>query len=87
VRFLADQDVYVLTLRFLRDLGHDVVTAAELGLSRAADTDLLSRAAEQGRILATVMKTSVLSSLRSTWVRELSYFASLRPPWMRHTSN
>jgi len=27
VRFLLDQDVYALTARFLRDLGHDVVTA------------------------------------------------------------
>ena len=26
MRFLLDQDVYALTARFLRDLGHDVVT-------------------------------------------------------------
>ena len=42
MRFLLDQDVYALTARFLRELGHDIVTAAELGLSRAADTVLLA---------------------------------------------
>ena len=30
VRFLADQDVYALTIAFLRGLGHDVVAAAAL---------------------------------------------------------
>ena len=35
--FLLDQDVYAVTARFLRDCGHDVVTASELGLSRAID--------------------------------------------------
>lgn len=34
MRFLSDQDVYAVTVRFLRDLGHDVVTAAEFSLSR-----------------------------------------------------
>jgi predicted nuclease of predicted toxin-antitoxin system len=51
VRFLLDQDVYALTARFLRNLAHDVVTAAELGLSRAPDTTLLSRARDERRIL------------------------------------
>jgi len=37
MKFLLDQDVYALTTRFLRGLGHDVVTAAELGLARASD--------------------------------------------------
>jgi predicted nuclease of predicted toxin-antitoxin system len=53
VRFLLDQDVYALTIRFLRELGHDVVTAADLGLSRAPDTDLLIRATQDGRIFVT----------------------------------
>jgi len=53
VRFLLDQDVYALTARFLRDLGHDVVTAAELGLSRAPDTDLLIRAGQEKRLFVT----------------------------------
>lgn len=53
MRFLADQDVYAVTVRFLRDLGHDVVRAAELGLSRAEDTELLRVAGEQERLLVT----------------------------------
>jgi predicted nuclease of predicted toxin-antitoxin system len=53
VKFLADQDVYALSIRFLRGLGHDVVTAAEFGLSRAADTLLLTRARQEGRIFVT----------------------------------
>jgi predicted nuclease of predicted toxin-antitoxin system len=53
VRFLSDQDVYALTIRFLRALDHDVITAAELGLSRAPDTELLNRAAQGGRIFVT----------------------------------
>ncbi len=53
MKFLLDQDVYALTERFLRDQGHDVVTAAELGLSRATDSDLLKTADEQERIFVT----------------------------------
>jgi predicted nuclease of predicted toxin-antitoxin system len=53
VKFLADQDVYALSVRFLRGLGHDVVTAAEIGLSRASDTVLLARARQEGRIFVT----------------------------------
>jgi len=53
MRFITDQDVYAATLRLLRDLGHDVVTAAQLGLSRASDTELLQTAKDQGRILVT----------------------------------
>jgi hypothetical protein len=37
VRFLLDQDVYSSTARFLEDLGHDVVSAAQIGLSLATD--------------------------------------------------
>lgn len=53
MNFLLDQDVYSLTDRFLRGLGHQVVTAAELGLSRASDSMLLARAAQEKRILVT----------------------------------
>ena len=53
MRFLTDQDVYALTSQLLRELGHDVITAAEIGLSRAADTELLARAHQEGRILVT----------------------------------
>jgi len=53
VKFLLDQDVYALTVRFLRDLEHDVITAADLGSSRAADETLLTMAHEQARIFVT----------------------------------
>jgi len=53
MRFLVDQDVYAATLRFIRALGHDAVTASELGLSQASDTELLSVAQRQGRVLVT----------------------------------
>lgn len=53
MKFLLDQDVYALTERFLREQKYDVVTASELGLSRADDIDLLRLAGEQGRIFIT----------------------------------
>jgi len=37
MRFLLDQDVYAVTIRFLRELGHDVVVEAEIGCSQAED--------------------------------------------------
>lgn len=51
MRFLMDQDVYALTARLLRDGGHDVVTAAELGCSRATDFELLTLARKEDRAL------------------------------------
>lgn len=53
MRFLLDQDVYAVTARFLGDSGHDVISAAQAGLSQAADQDLLRLAREQSRILVT----------------------------------
>jgi len=53
MRLLADQDVYASTVRLLRDLGHDVTTAAETGLSRATDVELLQVAQEEHRLLVT----------------------------------
>jgi predicted nuclease of predicted toxin-antitoxin system len=53
MRFLADQDVYAKTVILLRDRNHDVITAAELGLSRASDRDLLQAAIQDGRIFLT----------------------------------
>ncbi len=52
-RFLADQDVYEVTVKRLVALGHDVLRAREAGLSCAADDELLRRAYEAGRILIT----------------------------------
>ena len=53
MKFLADQDVYAVTIRFLGNLGHDVVRAAQLGLARAEDAELLRVAHEQHRIFVT----------------------------------
>lgn len=53
MKFPLDQDVYALTARFLTEQGHDVLTASQLGLSRAQDSDLLKRAADEGRIFVT----------------------------------
>ena len=53
MRFLTDQDVYAITIRFLSGLGHDVVTAAQLGLAQADDLELLRMAQDQGRIFVT----------------------------------
>ena len=53
MKLLLDQDVYALTVRLLRDLGHDVLTAAEIGRSQATDLELLAIAREQGRVFVT----------------------------------
>jgi predicted nuclease of predicted toxin-antitoxin system len=53
MRFLADQDVYAVTIRFVRDLGHDVVTAAECGMSQSADSELLRAAHAERRVFIT----------------------------------
>ncbi len=53
MKFFADHDVYAVTVRFLRNMGHDTVTAYETGLSEAYDADLLRKAGELNRILVT----------------------------------
>ncbi|ETW92925.1 MAG: hypothetical protein ETSY1_41475, partial [Candidatus Entotheonella factor] len=44
---------FTITARFLRELNHDVLTAADIGGSQAADEELLLIAQEQGRIFVT----------------------------------
>ena len=53
MRFFLDQDVYVVTAHLLTELGHDVLTAAGVGCSRASDEELLRRAIEDERIFVT----------------------------------
>lgn len=53
MKFLADQDVYAVTIRLLDNLGHDVVRAAELGMAQAEDSELLRVSRDQGRIFLT----------------------------------
>jgi predicted nuclease of predicted toxin-antitoxin system len=51
MNFLLDQDVYASTARFLRDLEHDVVPVAQIGLSQAGDEELFRIVQDQNRIL------------------------------------
>lgn len=53
MNLLLDQDVYAITARYLRALGHDVLTVADLESSQASDETLLLMAQEQGRIFVT----------------------------------
>jgi predicted nuclease of predicted toxin-antitoxin system len=53
MKFLADHDVYALTVRFLRGLSHDVVPVAQIGLATADDEVFLKTAQKQGRIFVT----------------------------------
>ncbi len=53
MNFLIDQDVYGSTVRFLKSLGYDVITAAQLGLAQATDEKLLQIAEEQNRLFVT----------------------------------
>ncbi len=53
MRLLIDQDVYAVTIRFLMELGHDVLPVAQLGLARAEDEQLLRLAKDQTRIFVT----------------------------------
>lgn len=53
MRFLLDQDVYEVTVRYLSELGHDVTRASELGLARAEDETLLKVAQERECIFVT----------------------------------
>ena len=53
MRLLLDQDVYALTARFLKNLGHEVITTSEIGCSRASDAALLEAARERGCLFVT----------------------------------
>lgn len=53
MRFLTDQDVYGTTVQYLHDLGHDVITARQLGLAQAEDSHLLRIAQKERRLFVT----------------------------------
>lgn len=53
MRLLVDQDVYHFTILWLRQEGHSVVTARELGMHRAEDEALLQKALELDRLFLT----------------------------------
>jgi predicted nuclease of predicted toxin-antitoxin system len=53
MKFLTDQDVFEVTVRHLRTLGHNVLPARKAGLSLAPDRDLLRWAHNARRVLVT----------------------------------
>jgi predicted nuclease of predicted toxin-antitoxin system len=53
MKFLLDQDVYAATHQRLRDLGHDVLPVAAIGLAEADDEVLLQTAHQLERIFVT----------------------------------
>lgn len=53
MRLLTDQDVYFLTIEWLRTEGHDVITAKQIGMDRASDEEILKKTQDLDRILLT----------------------------------
>ena len=53
MKFLADQDVYEVTVRLLETEGYQVLRARDAGLATAADEDLLAFAYQNGYTLIT----------------------------------
>jgi predicted nuclease of predicted toxin-antitoxin system len=53
VKFLVDMPLSPTLAAWLRDQGYDAVHAAELGLNRAPDVDILTRAKQESRTIVT----------------------------------
>ena len=53
MKFLLDEDIYAVTIRFLKELGYDVALASQIGVSPTEDSSLLKIAKEQRRIFMT----------------------------------
>ena len=53
MKLITDHDVYKITVDFLRQHGHNVVTARELGLHKASDKELLEKAKNMDRLSIT----------------------------------
>jgi predicted nuclease of predicted toxin-antitoxin system len=53
VRFLVDMPLSRNLAAWLRDNGHDAVHASEIGLHRAPDLDIITRARREGRTMIT----------------------------------
>src|SRR5688572_10301111 len=53
MKFLVDMPLSPELAAWLRTQGHDAVHAADLGLNRAVDADILGLAKEQGRTIIT----------------------------------
>ena len=53
MKFLADMGVSPRTVAFLKRLGHDAARLPEVGLARASDAEVISRAAHRGEVVVT----------------------------------
>ena len=53
MRLFLDHDVYATTGQFLKDLGHNVITASESGHAQTDDIELLRIAHDDDRLLVT----------------------------------
>jgi predicted nuclease of predicted toxin-antitoxin system len=53
VKFLLDMPLSPMLAAWLRGQGHDAVHAAELGLNRAPDIEILTRAKQEGQTIVT----------------------------------
>ncbi len=53
MKFLADHDVYLMTVQFLRNYHHDVVRVADIHMNQASDVEILQAAKKMNRILIT----------------------------------
>lgn len=53
MKFLVDMPLSPTLARWLQSQGHDAVHAFALGLDRAADPDIIARAAEEARTVIT----------------------------------
>ncbi|MEK6710644.1 MAG: DUF5615 family PIN-like protein [Nitrospinota bacterium] len=53
MRFLADMGVDVRVVRWLREHGHDAAHLRDMGMPRATDEEIFSRAISESRILLT----------------------------------
>jgi len=53
MKFLADECIYVATVKLLRDLGYDVISIKELNLSSLSDEKVLELAKKENRLLIT----------------------------------
>lgn len=53
MKFLTDQDVYQLTVGFIKSLGHEVIRVQDVGLASAPDEKILAYALSRKLILVT----------------------------------
>ena len=53
MRILADMPISPRTVEFLRGLGHEAIHAADLGLARAADEEIVDQAKAGGMTILT----------------------------------